>query len=56
MARELTKFHEEVRREKVSEAIEYFTKTTPKGEFVLLVSLNQRSSGHLGGLGNTEEF
>lgn len=40
VARELTKFHEEVRREKVSESIEHFTKTTPKGEFVILLSLN----------------
>lgn len=37
VTRELTKLHEEVRREKVSEAIEYFTKTAPKGEFTILI-------------------
>ncbi|MAG59399.1 16S rRNA (cytidine(1402)-2'-O)-methyltransferase [Candidatus Woesebacteria bacterium] len=35
-ARELTKIHEEVRREKVSRSIDHFTKTKPKGEFVIL--------------------
>lgn len=40
VARELTKFHEEVRREKVSEAIEYFTKTKPRGEFVVLFKVD----------------
>lgn len=34
--RELTKMHEEVRREKVSESIAHFTKTAPKGEFTVL--------------------
>ncbi|MBI4033176.1 MAG: 16S rRNA (cytidine(1402)-2'-O)-methyltransferase [Candidatus Blackburnbacteria bacterium] len=38
VARELTKVYEEVRREKVSFAIEHFTKTQPRGEFVLLFS------------------
>jgi 16S rRNA (cytidine1402-2'-O)-methyltransferase len=37
VARELTKMHEEVRREKVSEAITHFSKTPPKGEFTILV-------------------
>lgn len=37
VCRELTKLHEEVRREKVSDSIEYFNKTSPKGEFVLLL-------------------
>lgn len=36
VCRELTKLHEEVRREKVSVAIDYFTKVAPKGEFTLL--------------------
>lgn len=37
ICRELTKIHEEVRREKVSQSIEHFSKIAPKGEFVLLV-------------------
>lgn len=36
ICRELTKLHEEIRREKVTESIEYFEKTNPKGEFVIL--------------------
>ena len=36
ICRELTKLHEEVRREKIKEAITHFTKTAPKGEFVIL--------------------
>jgi 16S rRNA (cytidine1402-2'-O)-methyltransferase len=36
VARELTKKFEEIRREKSSLLIEHFTKTPPKGEFVLL--------------------
>ncbi len=40
LARELTKIHEEIRREKISKLIEYFTKTSPRGEFVLLFNLN----------------
>jgi len=36
IARELTKIHEEVRREKVSQAIKHFSNTPPKGEFTLL--------------------
>ncbi len=36
ICRELTKLHEEIRREKVSVSIEYFEKTSPKGEFVIL--------------------
>lgn len=39
LARELTKVHEEIRREKISSAIEHFTKTVPKGEFVILLNL-----------------
>ncbi len=37
IARELTKIHEEIKREKVSEQISYFEKNSPKGEFVILV-------------------
>ncbi|MBI2594380.1 16S rRNA (cytidine(1402)-2'-O)-methyltransferase [Candidatus Curtissbacteria bacterium] len=36
ICRELTKFHEEVRREKISGSIAHFSKITPKGEFTLL--------------------
>lgn len=36
VARELTKIHEEIRREKISESVEHFNKTQPKGEFVVL--------------------
>lgn len=55
VARELTKFYEEVRREKVSESIEYFTKTKPRGEFVVLFAIShQIPSGHLGGLEDGE--
>ena len=38
--RELTKMHEEIRREKLSESIAHFEKTNPRGEFVLLFSLS----------------
>jgi len=38
ICRELTKKYEEVLRMKVDEACEYFRKTTPRGEFVLVVS------------------
>src|SRR3990172_8555422 len=34
--RELTKLHEEIRREKVTEAIKHFSEIAPKGEFTLL--------------------
>lgn len=40
LARELTKIHEEIRREKISKSIEHFTKTVPKGEFVILLNVN----------------
>jgi 16S rRNA (cytidine1402-2'-O)-methyltransferase len=36
IARELTKMHEEIRREKISESIDHFSTVTPKGEFVIL--------------------
>lgn len=41
LCRELTKAHEEVRRERISESLSHFQKTTPKGEFVLLFNLQQ---------------
>lgn len=37
VCRELTKIHEEVRREKVSESIDHFSKVTPRGEFTILI-------------------
>ena len=37
ICRELTKMHEEIRREKVTESIGYFSKTTPKGEITILL-------------------
>lgn len=40
IARELTKIHEEIRREKISESISHFSKVNPKGEFVILFNLN----------------
>jgi len=36
ICRELTKIHEEIRREKISESVTHFTKVAPKGEFVIL--------------------
>lgn len=39
VCRELTKIHEEIRREKISESLTHFQKTPPKGEFVLLFHL-----------------
>jgi 16S rRNA (cytidine1402-2'-O)-methyltransferase len=38
VARELTKLYEEVRRGKLSEHVEHFSKTAPRGEFVLVVA------------------
>lgn len=37
LARELTKIYEDVNRTTISEAIEYYNKNNPKGEFVLIV-------------------
>ncbi len=39
IARELTKIHEEIRREKISESILHFSKVNSKGEFVILFNL-----------------
>lgn len=41
LCRELTKVHQEVRREKLSEARNHFTKINPKGEFVVLFNINK---------------
>lgn len=40
ICRELTKIHEEIRREKISTSIEHFSEINPKGEFVILFNLN----------------
>ncbi len=40
ICRELTKIYEEIRREKISISIDHFTKTTPKGELVILFNVN----------------
>lgn len=40
VCRELTKIHQEIRREKISQSIAHFTKTKPKGEFTLLFRLS----------------
>lgn len=39
LCRELTKMYEEVRRETISESLQHFKKTKPKGEFVILFHL-----------------
>jgi len=36
ICRELTKVFQEIRREKVTQSIDHFSKTTPKGEFTLV--------------------
>jgi 16S rRNA (cytidine1402-2'-O)-methyltransferase len=36
IARELTKVYEEIRRERISESLEHFQKTNPKGECIIL--------------------
>lgn len=38
ICRELTKVHEEIRRETISQSLNHFKKTEPKGEFVVLFS------------------
>ena len=37
LCRELTKVHEEIRRERISQSLVYFTQNKPKGEFSLLL-------------------
>ncbi len=38
ICREMTKMFEEIRREKLSQSLEHFKKTAPKGEFVLVIN------------------
>lgn len=40
LARELTKIHQEVRKESISQAIAQFDKHEPKGEFILLLNMH----------------
>ena len=40
IAKELTKVHEGVRKEKISVFLEHYKKHEPKGEFVVLLNLN----------------
>jgi len=44
LCRELTKVHEEIRREKISDSLAYFKKVSPRGEFVILFNLTYSSS------------
>jgi 16S rRNA (cytidine1402-2'-O)-methyltransferase len=39
ICRELTKIHEEIRREKINKAINHFEKTKPKGEFTFVFNI-----------------
>lgn len=41
ICRELTKIHEEIRREKISNLLDHFNNLPPKGEFVILFNLNK---------------
>ena len=41
ICRELTKIHEEIRREKISQSLTHFEKNQPKGEFTLLFNIPQ---------------
>lgn len=43
ITRELTKTYQEIRRERISEALSHFKKKTPKGEFVILLNLSVKS-------------
>lgn len=42
ICRELTKLHEEIKRGKIDELIDYFKNTVPKGEFVLVIEGKQQ--------------
>lgn len=42
VCRELTKIHEEIRRENISESLEHFQKNKPKGEIVILLNLKKK--------------
>lgn len=42
VCRELTKLHEEIKRGKIDELIDYFKNTAPRGEFVLVIEGKQQ--------------
>lgn len=42
ICRELTKVHEEIRREKINQSITHFEKVKPKGEFTLLFNISPK--------------
>lgn len=44
VARELTKMHEEIRRDEITKVISHFEKTNPKGEFVILFNIKELPS------------
>lgn len=41
IGRELTKLHEEIRREKISQSLEHFAQTPPRGEFTISFNIPQ---------------
>ena len=48
LCREITKLHEQILRTTIKGAVEYFTKTPPKGEFVLVIAGEKKSAEKLG--------
>lgn len=47
ICRELTKLHQEIRREKISESLDHFQEKKPKGEITLLIRINQSKTKKL---------
>lgn len=43
ICRELTKIHEEIKKDRIRNLIEYFTKTQPKGELTIVFSLKEKN-------------
>lgn len=54
LARELTKMHEEVRKEKISEAINHYAAVSPKGEYVILFNLGEQDASFVTRSGRVE--
>lgn len=44
ICREMTKLHQEIRRELISQSLVHFKKVAPRGEFVLVINLNSSGS------------